>query len=114
MVYTPELRDWDTFDWHDWNVTQDFLTSKWSHGTHRKSHIVPLCGWKWITGRQHIVPVCKLEVEYKGVRHSMTIRSASIKDIVKAIRAEPNKTNGRLRFTRNKLGGLVAPLPAKV
>ena len=96
----------------DWEKAFDFKA--W--GTLIKgADIDPICGWDWIKNRQHIIPECRIEMVHLGVRHTIVIKDVSvIKDVVKAMRAKPHNGNGHKKFSRNKLGGLVVPLPARV
>lgn len=74
----------------------------------------PLCGWEWLENTMHVVPETTLAVTYKGVTHTMTIKNPCIiKDVVEAMKAKPHPGNGKMHMKRNKLGGLVAQLPAK-
>lgn len=73
----------------------------------------PLCGWDWLRSNTHPVPEYKVQFSGKGVCYNMTIKDASIiKPVVQAQHVSPYKMP-RLHFSRNKYGGLKAPLPAK-
>lgn len=73
----------------------------------------PLCGFDWLNNREHVIPEYKIELQHGGVKHNMTIKDPSImKQVVQAMRANPKPVKTR-KLSRNKLGGLVAPLPGK-
>ncbi len=66
---TPEVRAaWDTFDWR----TMQFFTYSYGSGVVWK---VPLCGWDWITGREHIIPEYDVEFSAAGCRYKMHLNS---------------------------------------
>ncbi len=74
----------------------------------------PICGWDWLQKNTHPIPQAKFDLETGGVRYHMQIRDTVVlKDVLAATKYNRPKTNGQLHFTKNKLGGVVAPLPAK-
>ncbi len=67
----PEVRAaWDTFDWR----SMKFLTYTQGNGVVWKT---PLCGWDWITGREHIIPEYRVEFAMNGVRHKMHLSAST-------------------------------------
>ena len=76
--------------------------------------MAPLCGWDYLTNTKHVIPECRLEVDYGGVRYKMIIKDYSIlKDLVSAMKATPEKATKQVHYGRNAAGGLRCPLPAK-
>ncbi len=64
-VLEPEIRAaWDTFDW-----------SAMKYKTYQDIWKVPLCGWDWITGREHIIPEYRIEFNIAGCRYKMRLKS---------------------------------------
>ena len=59
---------WDTFDWR----TMQFFTYSYGNGVVWK---VPLCGWDWITGREHIIPEYDVEFSVAGCRYKIHLNS---------------------------------------
>lgn len=75
----------------------------------------PLCGWDWLMNNTHPIPQAIFDLNTGGVRYHFNIKDTVIlKDVLLATKYNKPKSNGHLHFTRNKLGGLVAPLPPKV
>ena len=59
---------WDTFDWRA--MTYD------SYGRGRGDiWKAPLCGWDWITGREHIIPEYDIEFSVAGCRYKIHLNS---------------------------------------
>lgn len=75
----------------------------------------PLCGLQWLEENTHPIPQAIIDMEAGGVRYHINIKDTVVlKDVLAAMKYKKPKSNGHLRFTRNKYGGLVAPLPPKV
>jgi len=75
----------------------------------------PLCGWDWLENNTHPIPQVDVSFTSGGVRYHWQVKDLGIlKDAISATHAKPKNGNGKLHFKKNKLGGLVAPLPAKV
>jgi len=74
----------------------------------------PLCGWDWLKNNTHPIPQVDVSFSSGGVRYHWHIEDCNIlKDAITATHYKSRKGNGQLHFRHNKLGGLVAPLPAK-
>jgi len=96
----------------------DFETCKSRYGTKQLQFSPgidePLCGWEWLQNNTHPVPRVAVSFSSGGVRYHWNIKDCDIlKDALTATHAKVKPLNGHLKFKRNKLGGLVAPLPAK-
>ncbi len=75
----------------------------------------PLCGLQWLQDNTHPIPQAHFEVDKGGVHYTINLKdTVALKDVISAINYKKPNPNGHMRFTRNKLGGLVAPLPPKV
>ena len=74
----------------------------------------PICGWDWLKNNTHPIPQLKVSFTSGGVRYNWDIKDLKI--LKAAITATHTKVkhNGHLKLHKNKLGGLVAPLPAKI
>lgn len=97
-----------------WNIiTRQTKSKNLNNFVTDPEHYSPLCGFNWLNNREHVVPEYKIELQHGGVKHTMTIKDPSVmKQIVSAMRANPKPIKTR-NLSRNKLGGLVAPLPGK-
>lgn len=74
----------------------------------------PLCGWDWLESRTHPIPQVTVDINSGGVRYHWDIKDTVIlNDAIKSLHARRPKL-GYTKYKRNKLGGLVAALPAKV
>lgn len=92
MVVVPEYAEtraaWDTFDWSP----MQFSSYSNGNGTIWKT---PLCGWDWITSRDHIIPEYRIEFNVYGCRYvwkmGSTPEAAKILGECMKVNAKPHK-----------------------
>lgn len=87
---------WDTFDWSDWGTRRSGFSNghyHWKWAT--KDWKVPICGWEWIKGRNHIIPEYRIEFNVWGCRYTWKLgaSSAAAKILGEAMKvnAKPHK-----------------------
>ena len=99
-TFEIEYARWDTFDWSPMTY-KDCLSmdSRWK---------TPLCGWDWITERDHVVPEYQIEFNIYGCRYTWALNSTpeAAKVIGEAMKlnAKPHKPAPlpRLSYKGNK------------
>ncbi len=77
---TQEVRrPWYTFDWDSWVIDPRSINVRYNleQNPERilKDWKTPLCGWDWITGREHIIPEYDVEFSVAGCRYKMHLNS---------------------------------------